>query len=120
MLERYVSLVSTGNQVKRLSIALAIKKLMSRLIFCGDFNEGSSFRGYQLLKKAFDEVKSFMDHKSSKKTLFSCLPLFEVDHIFFNGSLRVESVSVPITSLTKIASDHLPVIADFSLCERNP
>ena len=89
-------------------------------IFCGDFNEGPPFRGHQLLKKTFGEVKTFMNHKSSKKTLFSCLPLFETDHIFFNGSLRVESVNVPSTPLTKIASDHLPVIADFSLWEGNP
>ncbi len=84
-------------------------------IVCGDFNEGSNFQGYQLFKKAFDEVKSFIKQKSSKKTVFSYLSLFEVDHIFFNRSLSVESVSVPRTPLTRIASDHLPVIADFSL-----
>lgn len=89
-------------------------------IFCGDFNEGPASAGYQLFKTSFNEVKSFMSHTSSKKTLFSPLPLFEVDHIFFKGNLRVESVSVPNTPLTRIASDHLPVIADFSLDEGNP
>ncbi|MFH1061918.1 MAG: endonuclease/exonuclease/phosphatase family protein [Candidatus Omnitrophota bacterium] len=84
-------------------------------IFCGDFNEGLRSRGYKLLKGVFNEVKSSMANKSSRKTLFSPLPLFEVDHIFYNGNLRVESVNVPKTSLTRIASDHLPVIADFSL-----
>ena len=84
-------------------------------IFCGDFNEGPRSLGHQLLKASFREVKSYMGDKNSKKTFFSCLPFLEVDHIFFNGNLRVESVSVPSTPLTKIASDHLPVIADFSL-----
>lgn len=84
-------------------------------IFCGDFNEGSPSVAYQLIKSSFDEVKSFMNRKSSRKTLFSPLPFFEVDHIFFSGGLRVESVSVPSTPLTRVASDHLPVIADFSL-----
>ena len=84
-------------------------------IFCGDFNEGPRSRAYQLLKASFGEVKSSMTHKSSRKTLFSPWPLFEVDHIFYNGNLCVESVNVPNTSLTRIASDHLPVIADFSL-----
>ncbi len=82
-------------------------------IFCGDFNEGPRSRGYRLLKTSFSEVKSFMNYKSSRKTLFSCLPLLEIDHIFFKGDLRVESVNVPATALTRIASDHLPVIADF-------
>src|SRR3989339_16383 len=83
-------------------------------IFCGDFNEGPRARGYQLLRASFDEVKSSMPHKSSRKTLFSPLPLFEVDHIFYNGNLHVESVKIPNTPLTRIASDHLPLIADFN------
>jgi len=89
-------------------------------IFCGDFNEGPRSRGYQLIKTSFNEVKSFMNNKSSRKTLFNPLPLFEVDHIFFNGNLRVESVHIPKTPLIKIASDHLPVITDFSLYRGNP
>ncbi len=84
-------------------------------ILCGDFNEGPHSRGYQLIKTSFSEVKFHTDHKGSKKTLFSPLPLFEVDHIFYSNNLHVESVNVPMTPLTKIASDHLPVIADFTL-----
>ncbi|MBU1044426.1 MAG: endonuclease/exonuclease/phosphatase family protein [Candidatus Omnitrophica bacterium] len=83
-------------------------------IVCGDFNEGPRSRGYQLLKASFGAAKSSMPDKSSRKTLFSPFPLFEVDHIFYNGNLRVESVKVPNNYLTRIASDHLPVIADFS------
>ena len=84
-------------------------------ILCGDFNEGSRALGHQLLRASFDEVKATTGHKGSKKTLFSLLPLFEVDHIFFNGNLSVESVRIPSTPLTRIASDHLPVIADFKI-----
>lgn len=84
-------------------------------ILCGDFNEGPRSRGYQLLKASFGEVKSSMPQKSSRKTLFCPLPIFEVDHIFYNGDLRVESVNIPNTSLTRMASDHLPLIADFDL-----
>lgn len=89
-------------------------------IFCGDFNEGSRARGYQLLKTSFNEVKLSMNRKSSRKTFFSPLPLLEVDHIFFNERLRIESVHIPKTTLTKVASDHLPVIADFSLYRGHP
>ena len=88
-------------------------------IVCGDFNEGPRSRGHQLIKASFSEVKSSMNSKHSKKTFFSRLPLFEVDHIFFNSNLRVESVSVPHTRLTRIASDHLPVMADFSFIQES-
>lgn len=83
-------------------------------ILCGDFNEGPRSLGHRLLKTSFDEVKSHMGKKGSRKTFSSAAPIFELDHIFFNGNLRVESVSIPSTPLTRIASDHLPVIADFS------
>ena len=89
------------------------------IILCGDFNEGTRSPGHLLLKKNFKEVKSAAVRKSLEKTLFSCLPLFEVDHIFFNGDLRVEFVDVPKTPLTKIASDHLPLLADFILSSRS-
>lgn len=82
-------------------------------ILCGDFNEGPRSLGHQLFRASFGEVKAAMSHKSSKKTLFSLLPFLEADHIFYNGNLSVESVSIPSTPLTRIASDHLPVIADF-------
>jgi len=88
-------------------------------ILCGDFNEGPRSLGHQLLRASFSEVKSTLSHKGSKKTLFSLLPLFEVDHIFFNGNLKVESVSVPSTTSTRVASDHLPLIADFSFDQGN-
>ena len=82
-------------------------------ILCGDFNEGLRSQGYRLVRESFDEVKSTMSPESSKKTFVSLCPFFEVDHIFFNGNLSVNSVSVPSTPLTRVASDHLPVIADF-------
>jgi endonuclease/exonuclease/phosphatase family metal-dependent hydrolase len=87
-------------------------------ILCGDFNEGPRSRGYQWIKNSLKEVKSHMDLKS-KNTFMSYLPLFEVDHIFYNDKLRVESVDIPRTSLTKMASDHLPVITDFSFIEES-
>ena len=89
-------------------------------ILCGDFNEGQRSAGCRLLKSSFSEVKNFMPLPSSKKTFFSCLPLWEVDHIFFNGNFRVESVKIPATPLTKVASDHLPVIADFTFDRGHP
>jgi endonuclease/exonuclease/phosphatase family metal-dependent hydrolase len=88
-------------------------------ILCGDFNEGPGSKGYQLLKAAFKEVKSDTDFKSSKKTFFGPLPLRELDHVFYRANVRVESVSIPRTSLTKIASDHLPVVADFSFTQES-
>jgi endonuclease/exonuclease/phosphatase family metal-dependent hydrolase len=85
-------------------------------ICCGDFNEGPRARGYQWLKRLLREVKADLSPKESK-TFFSLWPCLEMDHIFYNGRLRVELVNVPKTGLTKMASDHLPVIADFSFIE---
>jgi len=89
-------------------------------ILCGDFNEGPRSCGHRLLKTTFDEVKASLGKKVGRKTFLSPWPLFEVDHIFFNGAFKATSVSIPSTPLTRIASDHLPVIAEFTLEQGNP
>jgi len=49
------------------------------------------------------------------RTFPSLLPLVAVDHIFFSEGLRLRAVHSPRDLGTRIASDHLPVIASFEL-----
>ncbi len=82
-------------------------------ILCGDFNAGPRSATYKMLRTEFKEAKLIL--KNNKKTFFSYYPLFEVDHIFYRGNIELNAVDIPSTKLTRIASDHLPLIADFQL-----
>lgn len=83
-------------------------------IFCGDFNAGPGSEANRLFEREFIEVRQAAN-ETLRKTFFTFLPLFQIDRIFFKGGVRLAGASVPATSLTRIASDHLPLIADFVL-----
>jgi len=105
---------------------LQIKTILSRewmgaiqdnepVVFCGDFNAGPKSSVFELIGQNLKEAKSDIKRASHRRTIPSRYPLFELDHIFYRGNIHLDSVEIPSTKITKAASDHLPVIADFKL-----
>jgi len=87
------------------------------VIFLGDFNDTPRSQLYKTLtvQEGFrDAQASAPDHRRSA-TFFSGLPWRCLDHIFVKGVKAVRSCTVPWNKLTRLASDHLPVIADIEL-----
>ena len=41
--------------------------------------------------------------------------MLRIDHIFVSPEIKVENVFVPFDPLTRVASDHLPLVMDFSV-----
>ena len=85
------------------------------VVFCGDLNSVPRSSVYEFIGKHLKEAKPDIKNSRSRKTFTSRYPLFELDHIFYKGKIKLESVEIPATKLTQTASDHLPVIADFLL-----
>jgi len=83
-------------------------------ILCGDFNATTASRVYKLFMESMHDAHS-MSPTPSGKTWPSFLPLVRYDHIFVCPRIRVVRLSVPKTALTVLASDHLPVVADFEV-----
>ena len=50
-----------------------------------------------------------------KKTLFGRFPFARIDHVFIDSSIEVIGIEVPNTELTRIASDHLPLIVEIRI-----
>jgi endonuclease/exonuclease/phosphatase family metal-dependent hydrolase len=48
-----------------------------------------------------------------KNTFFGRLPVRRIDHVFVSPSLHPGAIQVPRTHLTRMASDHLPLLADL-------
>lgn len=79
------------------------------IILLGDFNEWLLWgRPLRWLKKWFVNAKA-------PRTFPSCLPLLRLDRIWVRPSERLLSLKPHITPLSRIASDHLPVIAEIKL-----
>lgn len=86
----------------------------------GDFNDWLS-RLRALYVEAMG-LNCATDHKTQKgytsmKTYPSFSPRGGLDRIYYRGSLQLVSVKKCRHQIAKVASDHLPVIADFILTE---
>lgn len=89
----------------------------SPTIFCGDFNASPRQYVHHLVSKVMPDVEDQMGRGVFKKTFPTRYPVVRLDHIFVDRRVQVKDVFIPANHLTKVASDHLPVIADLDLSE---
>ena len=80
------------------------------VILCGDFNEGPGSRTYKRLVELLNDTWKAVGNGSGF-TFSSSAPWQRIDFIWHSEGLRPLNASVPKTN----ASDHLPVVAEFSL-----
>jgi endonuclease/exonuclease/phosphatase family metal-dependent hydrolase len=82
-------------------------------LVAGDFNDWRS-----LLRPVFTDLLGFRCATESKpgrpiRTFPSFFPRGGLDRVYYRGSLRLLATRTCRMQLSKVASDHLPVIADF-------
>jgi endonuclease/exonuclease/phosphatase family metal-dependent hydrolase len=85
----------------------------SRVVL-GDFNEWTRGLASELLSRDFRSV-DLLAHLGRTRTYPGILPLLHLDHIYFDPALKLEHLTIHKTRTALIASDHLPLIADFRL-----
>ena len=86
-------------------------------VVAGDFNDWRS-----LLRTIFVKLLAFrsatggnLDRERAIATFPSFFPQGALDRIYYRGPLRLAAVRRCRLTLSRVASDHLPVIADFDL-----
>ncbi|MEO7412967.1 MAG: endonuclease/exonuclease/phosphatase family protein [Opitutaceae bacterium] len=84
------------------------------IILCGDFNCLPRSAPYNLAAKRLRDVQR---DRRPQNTFSSNRPLVRLDHIFTSPHLVCEAVLVPRNDLTRVASDHLPLVADLNLVD---
>lgn len=85
------------------------------VILCGDFNALPKSPVCRELGKRLKDVEAGQAVKRWNGTFFGRFPLARIDHIFVGGDVIVDHIDIPKTTLTCLASDHLPLIADLRL-----
>lgn len=85
------------------------------LILCGDFNFPAFSREYKRLSSKLADAQKSVRGWQARRTFPSRLPLLRLDHVFVSSELIVEEVVVPKNRLTKVASDHLPIVVTLRL-----
>ncbi len=81
-------------------------------LLLGDFNEWPRGLVSSLLGKRFNTAEP-RRRFGRARSYPGILPLAHVDHIYYDLPLEVKSVVVHRSRLALIASDHLPIVADF-------
>ena len=83
-------------------------------ILLGDFNEWLYGVTSKLLTAHFHSA-DIRIHLGRQRTYPGVFPLLHLDHIYYDAALKLESATLHRTRTALIASDHLPIVADFSL-----
>jgi endonuclease/exonuclease/phosphatase family metal-dependent hydrolase len=90
-----------------------------RVVFCGDLNTPPCFAVYRTFRSVLQDAALHL-HARGRATFPSRLPFLRLDYIFTSSDIRVLNIHAPRTSLTRLASDHLPLIADLDLSDPPP
>jgi endonuclease/exonuclease/phosphatase family metal-dependent hydrolase len=93
---------------------LRSRTLTGPRIVLGDFNEWTRGHVSQTLSSEFQstDVRVYLKRV---RTYPGILPVMHLDHIYYDPELKVEHVALHRTRTSLIASDHLPLVADFRL-----
>ena len=80
------------------------------VILCGDFNALPSSTVHKRLKSVLNDEQESLSFGHTEWTFPSHYPIVRFDHLFVSPRMSVERVQIPQTKLTRVASDHLPLI----------
>jgi len=92
--------------------------LSGKKVVLGDFNEWTLGITTRLLQEQFRSVEAATIHPL--KSFPGIIPVLPLDHIYFDPSLRLSRLVIYRSPLALLASDHLPVVADFELAGTDP
>ena len=81
-------------------------------IVLGDFNEWTQGLATQMLGSHLKSV-DIRKHLRRRRTYPGVLPLMHLDHIYHDDTLELEALKLHRTRKALVASDHLPLIANF-------
>jgi endonuclease/exonuclease/phosphatase family metal-dependent hydrolase len=86
--------------------------LLGPVVLCGDFNARPNSATHKAFAGKMFDVESF-DQTRTRSTYFSPFPMARFDHIFVTRGLLPVNTQVIDSRIAKVASDHLPLIADL-------
>jgi endonuclease/exonuclease/phosphatase family metal-dependent hydrolase len=96
---------------------LAQPDLQGPRIVIGDFNEWTRGLTTRLLQQSFQSDRPIRNRRSAR-TYPGVLPILSLDHCYYEAPLEMEGTEIWRSRKAMIASDHLPLIADFRLPAR--
>jgi len=85
------------------------------VIVCGDFNALPTSPVCRTLNKHLRDAQQVADDHRPQRTFPGRMPAVRIDHIYIGDGLEASTIEIPDSALVKVASDHLPLVADVRL-----
>ncbi|MBV9087670.1 MAG: endonuclease/exonuclease/phosphatase family protein [Acidobacteriaceae bacterium] len=110
------SFVERRHQARKLvsSGILLDARLRGKKLVLGDFNEVTQGLASRSLGAHFQSL-DIKSHLRRSRTYPGVFPFLHLDHMYFDSTLTVERAFLHSSRTALIASDHLPLVADFHL-----
>ncbi|MEJ0065004.1 MAG: endonuclease/exonuclease/phosphatase family protein [Caulobacteraceae bacterium] len=103
------------DQAEALAGADWLGAAMGPLILVGDMNATPRTVVYRTFAARLTESRRAARFPARAPTFPSTFPVLAIDHVFVSAGVAVEGVRTPLDPLSRLASDHLPLVVDFSL-----
>jgi endonuclease/exonuclease/phosphatase family metal-dependent hydrolase len=100
------------HQAGRLTAVLHDRRVGVPKIVLGDFNEWTKGLATSVLSERLQSI-DLRKHLKRRRTYPGVFPVLHLDHIYYDGKVEVERLTLPRTRLALMASDHLPLVADL-------
>ncbi|HYN85120.1 MAG TPA: endonuclease/exonuclease/phosphatase family protein [Pyrinomonadaceae bacterium] len=88
------------------------KNLTGARVVLGDFNEWTRGLASRLLSEELESA-DVRHHLRRRRTYPGPLPILHLDHVYHDRSLELARLSLHKSLTALVASDHLPLVADF-------
>ena len=85
------------------------------LILAGDFNAPPPTAAYRYLRSRLQDAQASLPKRRRRATFPSRMPILSLDHVFFQGRIKVERAGPVHGEAARLASDHLPLAVDFEI-----
>ncbi|MCS7049061.1 MAG: endonuclease/exonuclease/phosphatase family protein [Verrucomicrobiae bacterium] len=85
------------------------------VILCGDFNAIPGSRVHERYRAVLRDVCDCVRTLRRQRTYPTRLPVARIDHVFVSPDIHVRHVEVVRTRLSRVASDHYPVLVELAL-----
>ncbi len=88
------------------------EELSGPRVVLGDFNEWTRGLASRLLAEELESA-DVRQHLRGARTYPGPLPILHLDHVYYDPTLRLERLWLHKSLTALVASDHLPLVADF-------
>jgi endonuclease/exonuclease/phosphatase family metal-dependent hydrolase len=108
------ALLERRHQAERLAAIVTDRHVPGPKLVLGDFNEWMKGLVTSTLSARLNSV-DLRNYLRRRRTYPGVFPLLHLDHIYYAGHVEIVGIELPRTRLAKVASDHLPLVADVKV-----